>query len=177
VEYTFKNSASEKATTAVLNDYNLTLQQGDRVTVIPYANITSVRLTRTSVVYKTLVKTEGRPPFIITNNFFITSKDREDRSPQYATFVRVLHFHMKDKSASHYTCGNDLKSLMYGSCALVILAFLISFLLEFLQLSPINYLVFAVLTSLVLVSFVVLLNWGRFPNMYKPESIPLQFLP
>lgn len=124
-----------------------------------------------------MLKVEGHAVIVITNQFLLSAREREDRSPQYATFIRVLHFHMKDKSASHYTCGNDLKSLVYGSCTLVILAFLGAFLLEFLQVSPINYLVLALLTALVLVSFMVLLNWGRFPNIYKPENIPLQFLP
>ena len=48
MEYRFKNTARDQATTILLNDYNMTVRSGTQETVVPYANITNVRLCKVS---------------------------------------------------------------------------------------------------------------------------------
>jgi hypothetical protein len=176
-EYTYKNSLSEKPCTAILTEYNLTIQCDGHERVIPYANILTVRLSKSKTRFKLIIKPDGQEPIIITNQFYLSSREREDRARQYSTFIRILHFHLKDKSTTEYTCGTNIKNLLIWACSAVVVAFIFSFVLEFLQMSPINSNMLAVSLSLVAIGFIIFLNWGRLPNVYSPENIPLQFLP
>ena len=176
-EYTYKNSLSEKPCTAILTEYNLTLQSEGQERVIPYANILTVRLCKSKSRFKAVIQPDGQQPIIITNQFYLSSREREDRSRQYSTFIRILHFHMKDKSTAEYTCGKNLKNLLIWACSAVLVAFIFSFVLEFLQMNPVNSNMLAVGLSILSIVLIIFLNWGRLPNVYRPEDIPLQFLP
>lgn len=176
-EYTYKNSLSEKPYTAILTEYNLTIQSEGQERVIPYANILTVRLCKSKNRFKAVIQPDGQQPIIITNQFYLSNHEHEDRSRQYTTFIRILHFHMKDKSTAEYTCGKNIKSLLVWACSAVVVAFILSFVLEFLQMNPINSNMLAVCLSLFAIVLIVFLNWGRLPNVYRPEEIPLQFLP
>lgn len=176
-EYTYKNSLAGKPCTAILTDYNLTIQSDGREQIIPYANILSVRLSKSKNKYRAYIHPDGGSPIIITNQFYLSSSEHEDRSPQYATFIRILHFHLKDKSTAEYACGKNLKNLLTWACGAVLVVFIVSFVLEFLQMNPVNSIVLALGLSFLVIAILVGLNWGRFPNIYRPENIPLQFLP
>lgn len=176
-EYTYKNSLSEKPCTAILTEYNLTIQSEGQERVIPYANILTVRLCKSKKRFNAVIQPDGQQPITITNQFYLSGREREDRSRQYTTFIRILHFHLKDKSTAEYTCGKNIKNLLTWACSAVVVAFIFSFVLEFLQMSPINSNMLAVGLSLFAVAFIVFINWGRLPNVYRPENIPLQFLP
>jgi hypothetical protein len=176
-EYTYKNSLSEKACTAILTEYNLTIQCEGQERVVPYANILTVRLCKSKTRFKAVIQPDGQAPIIITNQFYLSNREREDRARQYTTFIRILHFHLKEKSTAEYSCGANIKSLLIWACSAVVVAFIFSFVLEFLRMSPINTNMLAVSLSSIAIGFIFFLNWGRLPNVYSPENIPLQFLP
>ncbi|MBL7875089.1 MAG: hypothetical protein JNL53_05465 [Cyclobacteriaceae bacterium] len=176
-EYTSKNGFLEKPQTVILSDYSLIVQSDGYEKVIPYANILSVRLSKHKSIYSATIQPDGQPPIRVTNQFYLSKTEREDRSYQYATFIRVLHFHLREKSVAMFTCGNNLSNLLVGACISVVLAFVISFCLDWLNVSPINSNVLAVMLSLLSVGCIVTANWKNFPNVYRPENIPLQFLP
>jgi len=176
-EYTYKNSVADKPCTAVLTDYNLTIQSDGREQIIPYANILSIRLCKAKNKYRAYIYPDGGSPITITNQFYLSGSEHEDRSSQYATFIRILHFHLKDKSTAEYMCGENLKNLLTWACGAVVVVFIVSFLLEFLQMNPVNSIILAVGLSFLAIALIVVFNWGRFPNIYRPENIPLQFLP
>jgi hypothetical protein len=91
-------------TTICLAEYNLTVKKGKQETVIPYAVINEVILNKfTGKQFRTRLFPDGGKPIIITNTYRTSSKDIEDRSRAYATFVRVLHFHWKDKSKARFS--------------------------------------------------------------------------
>lgn len=175
--YTYKNSLSANPITVILSDYALTIQSEGYEKVIPYANIISVRLCKSKSKYEAIITPDGLDPIIVTNYYYLSNREREDRSRHYATFVRVLHFHLKDKSTAEYICGNNLSNLLIWACLSVVVAFLVSFTLDFFQASPINSNLLAVALSFLFIAFLVSVNWGHFPNIYKPENIPMQFLP
>ncbi|MBP9925362.1 MAG: hypothetical protein KBF45_05175 [Cyclobacteriaceae bacterium] len=176
-EYMYKNSLSEKPQTIILSDYSITIKSESNEKVIPYANILSVRLSKRKGIYSAVIQPDGQGPIIVTNQFYLSSHEREDRSRQYATFIKVLHFHLREKSVAIFTCGNNLGNLLIGACVAVVLAFIISFGLDLLNVSPINSNILAVMLSALSVSLIVAANWKNFPNIYRPENIPLQFLP
>ncbi|MCW5912751.1 MAG: hypothetical protein KIT62_16900 [Cyclobacteriaceae bacterium] len=176
-EYTYKNSAGDKPCTVLLTDYNLVLQSDGRERSIPYANIASVRLCRSRNRFMTIIQPDGQPAITISNQYYLSAREREDRSRQYATFVRILHFHLKDKSAPEYVCGKHLHRLITGACVLVVLSFAAAFILQYYNLNPVSTWGMALLISGVALLTLIAANWGRFPNIYKPDQIPFQFLP
>jgi hypothetical protein len=104
MEYTFRPSLNEMPTTICLAEYNLTVKKGKQETVIPYAVITDVVLKKNSgKQFRTRLLPDGGKPIVITNTYHTSAKDVEDRSRAYSTFVRVLHFHLKDKSKARFS--------------------------------------------------------------------------
>lgn len=78
---------------------------------------------------------------------------------------------------AYYVCGNNLQNILLTSCASVIVAFGLSYVFDNVQLNPFNNNITALILSLLSISLIAILNWGHFPNVYKAENIPLQFLP
>ncbi|HZY82594.1 MAG TPA: hypothetical protein VFE50_23870 [Cyclobacteriaceae bacterium] len=106
MEYTFRSSSAEMPTTIYLSEYNLTIKQGKQETIIPYAGINEVVLSKSHAkLFKTFLHPEGGKPVVITNRYYTSEKTVEDRSRAYGTFIRVLHFHLKDKSRANFVSG------------------------------------------------------------------------
>lgn len=175
MEYTFKNSLSEKTMTVVLSEYSLSLQTEGSEVVLPYANIQSVRLKKSGNNFFTMIKPVGKPEICIGNMYIASYSEQENRSPQYISFVRILHVHLKEKSMAYYVCGNSLQHIIVAACASVIAAFGIAYLLESLIAYQSNLL--AVALSFSGITAIAIINWGHFPNVYKPDQIPSKFLP
>ncbi len=103
MEYTFRPSLDEMPTTICLAEYNLTIKRGKQETVIPYAVINEVVLNKNGgKTFRTQLLPDGGKKIVITNTYHTSVKDVEDRSRAYSTFVRVLHFHLKDKSKAKF---------------------------------------------------------------------------
>jgi hypothetical protein len=171
VEYTFKDSHSGKPTTVVLSEYSLSLLTDSKEIVIPYGHIVSVRLARSGKKFFLAIKPCDQPEILINN---VNDMNRVGAS-QYTTFVRLLHHHLHEKSMAYYVCGNDLQRILLTSCASVLLAFAISHSITSLDFHYSNLI--ALVLSFLSVMAIVIFNWGYFPNVYKPENIPAQFLP
>lgn len=175
--YTYKNSAAEEPVTAILTDYNLIIQTGEQERKIPYANIMAVRLIRSRKRFAIIIQPDGQAQFIISNLFVVSNRAWEERSDQYAAFVRLLHLHLKEKSVTEYMCGKQLHKLIAWACALVVVSFAATFVLDYLQLISVNAIGLAVFISCGVLLTLVIANWGRFPNIYNPDRIPFRFLP
>lgn len=177
VEYTFKNSDAEKPVTAVLGEYSLSLQSNNNEMNIPYASIISVRLKKSGKRFITVIKPSDRPEIEICNHYVLSANETEDRSPQYVTFVRVLHFHLREKSMAYYVCGNNLRNILVALCISVIIAFGIAHVMDKFHINPLNSNITGIILSFLSIALIAAVNWGHFPNAYKPEEIPLHFLP
>jgi len=145
--------------------------------MIPYANIVSVRLKRSGKKFVMLIKPTDQPEVQISNIYVISNDQTEYKSPQYVTFVRVLHLHLREKSLAYYVCGNNLQHIVITLCVAVVVSFGLSYSLDSFQLNPLNNNITALILSMASMSVIVVANWSRFPNVYKPEDIPLDFLP
>ncbi len=172
VEYTFKNSVSGEPTTVVLSDYSLSLLTEGKETLIPYANILSVRLARSGNKFYTAIKPSDQPEIQI-NHVRITNV--EEGASQYTTFVRVLHYHLREKSMAYYVCGNNLQRILFISCVSVLIAFGLSHSISSLSFYHSNLVALGL--SFLGITVIAIVNWGYFPNVYRPENIPAQFLP
>lgn len=165
-------------TTVYLSEYNMTVKQGKQETVIPYAGINEVVLNKGGgKVFRTQLRPEGGRPIVITNTYYTSEKTVEDRSRAYATFVRVLHFHLKDKSKATFMSGNRLGALWLTFCTATALAFLISSTIGYLGFGFINPLVDGAMLAVLFDGIIAATMLGRFPKHYVPGDIPLEFLP
>ncbi len=172
MEYTFKDSLSGEPTTVVLSEYSLSWMTKGKEILIPYANILSVQLARSGKRYYMTIKPSDQPEIQISN---ISLTNELEAGSQYAAFVRVLHDHLREKSMAYYVCGNNLQRLLYTSCASVLIAFGFSHSISSLSFYHSNLV--AVVLSFLSIAVIAIVNWGHFPNVYKPEDIPAQFLP
>ncbi|MEJ0029348.1 MAG: hypothetical protein WDO15_02775 [Bacteroidota bacterium] len=102
MEYTYRASLNDMPTTIFLAEYNLTVKKGKQEMVIPYAMVNDVVLDKNKKLFKTELHIDTHSKLTITNTYHASSKDVEDRSRAYSTFVRVLHFHLKDKSKARF---------------------------------------------------------------------------
>jgi hypothetical protein len=172
VEYTFKNSLSGEPTTVVLGEYSLSWFTEGKERLIPYANILSVQLSRSGKKFYTSIKPSDQPEIRITS---ISVTGEEAGGSQYATFIRVLHYHLREKSMAYYVCGNNLPGILYTSCASVIISFGLSHSISKLSFYQSNLV--ALILTFLSITVIAIVNRGQFPNVYKPENIPSQFLP
>src|SRR5688572_82094 len=112
MEYTFRNSPTELPTTLFLSDEVLTIKAGKEQFSVPYLGVNQVNLDRVSAkVYRAIIHLEGHSPVVITNQYCVDSVAVEDRSRGYSIFIRVLHYHLKDKSKASYASGSDASKL------------------------------------------------------------------
>ena len=178
LEYTFRNSVKEEAQTIMLNDFNMTVRSGKTSFTIPYANITSVRLCRmSSASYKMIIHHDSDKPLIISNRYVVKNNHVEDQSRLYSTFVRILHFHLKDKSAAEYSSGCSINFMWRWGIAAVVFSFILSFAADYLGFKIMDAYLEATILAGVFAAVIFLLNAGRLPKSYTSTDIPLNLLP
>ncbi len=156
----------------------MTVRQGKLEKVIPYAGINEVVLDKArDKEFKTLVRTEGGRPLTITNKYHTGGSEVEDRSRAYSTFVRVLHFHLKDKSKAHYISGGASGTVGIWMALSIAVAFVVAFVARYYGLSFAGAYIDGAILSVVLIVAGYLIRMGRVPKAYAPTDIPLEFLP
>jgi Mn2+/Fe2+ NRAMP family transporter len=95
----------------------------------------------------------------------------------YSTFVRVLHYHLKDKSGAMYSSGCSKNVLWKWGIFSIIPAFIFSFTIDYLGYGLINpYLLTLSITGLSAV-VIFFLQFGQWPKEYNATDIPLNLLP
>ncbi|MFM9840841.1 MAG: hypothetical protein ACKVOQ_21415 [Cyclobacteriaceae bacterium] len=119
MEYIFKNTVSQKPQTIILSGFSMNVQSAASEKTVSYASILSVRLTKSNGFFKTIVAIDGERPIEITNRFYRPDGSFEDRSHQYETFIRVLHFHLKEKSSAQILMTMKSSVLMVSTSCLL----------------------------------------------------------
>lgn len=177
LEYTFKNSHRDQAHTILLNDYNMTVRSGQVEAVVPYANITHVRLCRVSDGIFRMIISYNNKSLIVTNQFVSNAGEVQTNSRLYATFVRVLHFHLKDKSTAHYKTGCSREKLWKSAVIASVGSFLLCFVSDFLGFHVFNPYLDACILSGFFIAVLYVLQIGRLPRDYSAANIPFELLP
>ncbi len=177
MEYVFKNSVSQKPSTILLSEFSMNLQSAIEEKSISYASILSVRLSKSNGFFKMIISLDGEKTIEITNRFYRADGSFEDRSRQYETFVRVLHFHLKEKSVAHFCTGCSWGKVFMGIVGSVLAAFAISLTLYFLHISFIDLITQFFLLATLFLGFLFAAMWPNRPQTYQPAHIPSQFLP
>jgi hypothetical protein len=144
---------------------------------VSYASILSIRLTKSNGFFKTIVAIDGERPIEITNRFYRPDGSFEDRSHQYETFIRVLHFHLKEKSSAQFCTGCSWGKLILVGVGSIAMAVLLSIALYLFKINFIDLVTQSFLLATLFMSFLIAAFWPNFPKSYQPTNIPSQFLP
>jgi hypothetical protein len=178
MEYTFRNSPGEMPSTIQLSEHGITVKQGNDQYSVPYIGINQVNLDKVgNKVFRAVVLIEGHRPLVITNKYHADQVTVEDRSRAYSTFIRVLHYHLKDKSRALYASGSDASRLWGQICAAATVAFLVSFTAEFAGFSLLEPVFQGSILAAALGVAIMARYAGHWPRRYKPTEIPMRLLP
>ena len=162
----------------LLSDQYLTVKTGKQQFSVPYLGVMQVNLDKISPkLYRAVVHLEGHRPIVITNLYHTDEVTIEDRSRAYSTFIRVMHYHLKDKSKANYASGSDVSKIWTQVIAAATISFVLSFVGELVGFRFMNPFVQGAILSLVLGSLIFAWRAGHWPKTYKPTEIPMRFLP
>ena len=178
MEYTFKNSLSARACTVLLGEYQLTWQIAGREAVIPYSSITAIHLSKKGHTrYGIRVDSQHQRPIWITNVYFLSRHQIEDRSRQFGTFVRILHLHLSTKSKAVFRIGFSPTRLVACGAAALFLPVAAFFGEQHVAPGLFDYFLGGSSVVLLTLAGWLLLNRNWVPKNYPPTDIPLEFLP
>lgn len=178
MEYAFRNSPAELPTTLHLSDEALTVRTGKQQFSVPYLGVNQVNLDKVNAkLYRAIVHLEGRSPIVITNRYCVDAVTVEDRSRGYSIFIRVFHYHLKDKSKAMYASGSDSGRLWTQVVIAAAISFVLSFVGEFFGVRFLNPFAQGAILSLVMGGLIFAWRAGHWPRSYNPTEIPLRFLP
>lgn len=177
MEYSFKNSVSEKLITVSLNEFDLAVTRGTIAHKIPYAGITEVRLGKRRDLYFIDIISLDYGDLLITNRWYEGKGKWKDQDRAYQTFVRVLHHHLAGKSQATFYYGRSLSKQAINLGIALLITALVYLTEEYFDLLPVQAWAAAGVALILLLLIQVapkLIDW---PRTYAPSEIPIQLLP
>jgi hypothetical protein len=178
MEYTFRNSFAQAACSVHLNEGSIKCESAGEEITIPYSQFVEVRLMHVGDnSYKTVIIGPEKKTITITNRFYTADKVFEDQSRNYATFIRVLHFHLKDKSKAHFFTGKYFTNIWLWLATTVLISFVISYITHYFSLGLANPIIQGAVLAVLIGFLIVALNFSSRGRHYEPTDIPLEFLP
>lgn len=176
MQYTFRNKRGQESSIISLLDTRLVFTCGNASRTIPYANIARVQMERlANRFYSIELFIDQEQSVLITNRQYAsTTGALEFQSQSYSTFVRVLHFHLKDKSKATFVTKTG-KSLLWTECvAAAALSFGMAYLAD---QSGWNFELAIGGGSLLAIASGALILLHHRKKVYSPLDIPLELLP
>lgn len=173
-EYICKNSIYSKPCTLQLHEYSLEWQCGKKSGKIPYANIVAVLLKRRGKKFTIQIESDYQGSIIVTNRFYLSNREYEDRSRQYTTFVRLLHLHLGKQTTTSFFTGTSLKKWSFISSASLLLVIILQVLITTL---PQEIKLWTTIGNALLAVVLLPASVRLYPRPYSGNEIPLHFLP
>lgn len=177
MEYIFNTHRSQDRITILLSEFNMSVQCGLDERLIAYASITELRLTKTNSAYKAIISIDGSKQIEISNRLYHADGKTEDRSRQFETFIRVLHFHLKEKSNTRFVAGCSWMKAIGATLVAILFSIGLSYGLDWIKLSFVDPFTMSLLFSALTLGFLVATFWPLLPKQYNPTEIPSQYLP
>lgn len=178
MEYSFRSSPMDESVTVVLSSFTAVIRRGSKEEYIPYANITSVRLSRFGKQhYRLYLYQDSLDPILISNRNYDGYGKPLEQSKSYHEFVRALHRHLNEKSHAVYTSGSSPVRMALWCLGFLAVSFGLSFSAHYFGVSLFNFYVEGVVLFILLAAVSLSLRFGIIPKPYSPTDIPIQFLP
>lgn len=161
----------------MLAEFGMSVKSMAEERSISYASIVSLRLSKSNSLYKSIIIADGKKPIEITSRFYHSDGSFEDRSRQYETFIRVLHFHLKEKSGADFCTGCSWDKMILTGISTIFGSLVLSLGLYFLKINFIDFVTQSFLLATLFTGLLLAAFLPNFPKAYQPEHIPSQFLP
>jgi hypothetical protein len=175
VEYSFQESTLHPVTTITLRQYSMIIKKGADERCVAYASILQVKLYRSvNGIFKLYVYGGQTKPFIITNKTCVNPAVA-NQSSAYTTFVKTLHFYLRNRSAAAYQAARPVDKVF--AFFIVFFFFLLpAFVILYCDVRIVDPCFRMVILTLI---FAIVLDWANknATTPYTPSDIPLQFLP
>lgn len=175
MEYEFENNGKKHS--IKLDLYSLIYKINDDVSVVRYAQINKVRLSRPRSVNDkklfacTIQVTDG--PDIHLQSISKSGNELNDQFNHYTQFIRVLHFHLISKSNAKFRYGMSYNTILAYSIIAVV-SLLLSYVVSLRMDSSTTLLYF---TAPIIIGFFIYKILGDRPCSYRPDIIPYHILP
>ena len=173
-EYIWKNSFYEKPCAVQLHEYSLAWQCGERNGKIPYANIVAVLLKKRGKKFSILIESDYQGSLIVSNRFYLSTVQYEDRSRQYIAFVRLPHLHLAKQKTTSFFTGTSMKKWSFLASTSLLLVITLQVVVYSLGES---FRIWATIGNIVLSLALLFVCLRLYPRPYLGNEIPLHFLP
>lgn len=177
MEYTFRNSFKEDTHTVLLTEEHLIIRTSKRELGIPYSDLVDVHIDRSTAVYRVVLATEDGDQLVVSNRFFHSEIDFEDKSREYSLFVRTLHYHLRTNEHVAFTSGKMPAKIGRALSMSIIISFAISFLGNYFGIQLMDPFIEGICLAGLAVVAILAINLRQWPRHYSPTDIPLDFLP
>lgn len=175
MQYAFRNTVRQDPTTITLLDTKLVVVLGNSSRSIPYTSITRVQMEQIgNRLYAIRLFLDRGDPILVTNRQYASSGALEIQSHAYSTFVRVLHFHLREKTKADFVIKAGKSFLWLEGVGAAALAFGLVYMGDNWGISSEQSLA---AVGLIGIAFGTFLFLHHRKKVYSPNDIPLELLP
>ena len=176
MEFTCLHNRGNSQITCFLKEFELEVKTEVESTRIPYASIYKITLHKAGALFYATIWADGFKPLYVSNRI-LQEKRVTEQSPAYATFMRVLHFHLKKKgNKPQIRVGNSYAKIWFSIFLFVsVLLFIVYFFGAILGLPNAN-LVFNILIGVLgLFGLLSIISIVKKPK--EVDEYPVDYLP
>ena len=177
MEYSYRNRSTEKETTIQLQQYDMVVMMNKTRRIIPYAEVTDIRLTKSRETYSLHISAFDCGNVLVKSHSFEQTGEKIDQAHAYLTFTRVLHMHLLEKSKPNYSSGFNVMSVLLFLGIWALVASLFFFIEEYFNFTVASPLLVSALIFSVGLSWQFGVQLKHWPMSYNPANIPLHLLP
>jgi hypothetical protein len=176
MEFTCLHNRGNSLLNCQLSEFSMVISSGGIRQEIPYATIYKISVHKAGRHFYATIWAEGFKPVFVSNKRLEGQRVIE-QSPAYATFLRVLHFHLKKKGNKPVIrIGKSYTKIWFTIFLLVsVLLFALYFFGGLLDVAYLNK-IFTIL--LICLGLFASLSFFSFLRKSKPaEELPAEYLP
>jgi hypothetical protein len=178
MEYATKASATDAQTLLTTEDQTLVVVQGSSQKSIPYSAINEVRLRQMGDQhFQATLFGHGFKPLVISSLFFHDNGSVENCGSSYAAFIRVLHYHLREKGNATFCTGMRRREMTARLVLVFAISAVASGVIDMFELSGVNAFLQGGIIAFILTAALCLAAMHNLPRRYEPSEIPINFLP
>lgn len=176
MEFTCLHNRGNSQITCYLKEFELEVNAGTENFHIPYASIYKITLHKAGTLFYATIWADGFKPLYVSNRI-LQEKRVIEQSPAYATFMRVLHFHLKKKgNKPQIRVGSSYTKIWFSGFLFVsILLFIVYFFGTMLDLPNVNLVFNILLGTLALLGLLSIVSIMK--KTKEVEEYPVDYLP
>jgi hypothetical protein len=176
MEFTCLHNRGNNLLHCQLTEFSMVITSENSRMEIPYLAIYKITVHKAGRYFYATIWAEGFKPVYVSNKT-VEDKRVVEQSPAYATFLRVLHFHLKKKGSKPLIRAATASTKIWLSASLFIsvLLFVAYFFGGLLNVAYLNYIFTGLMVFLSLFATLTLLAFVK--TSKSEEEFPAGYLP